>query len=119
MKNFRITALALVLLMAMVCLTGCGNDIVGKWSLTGGAAFDELMGMGTVEFEFKKDGAMAMTVSALGMSETQEGTWKADGDKLVMTTDGDVSDECTFKVDGDSLTIIGVDDIDMVFTKVD
>jgi len=119
MKKFRIAALALVLLMAMVCLTGCGSKIVGKWNLTGGAMYDEMMGLGTVEFEFKKNGDMSMTVGALGFTETETGTYETKGDKLTMTTEDGTSDECTFKVKGDELTIIGADDMDMVLTKVD
>lgn len=119
MKKLKIVLLFLTMAALLVCLTGCGNKIVGKWVLTDGEAYDQLMGLGNIEFEFKKNGEMVMTITALGMSETENGTWETKGDTLTITSEGEEGEACEYAIKGDKLTIIGADEIDMIFSRKD
>ena len=115
MKNIkRIAAVLLVLVMALA-LTACGKaKLDGAWSITGGSFIDEMtaelgvnslaeVGMEIV-FDFQDKGVFAVEISAMGMTETSEGTWEVDGDKVTMTIDGDPL-EATFEVKGDKLNL--------------
>lgn len=127
----RILAVVLVMVFALA-LTACGkkNDIEGTWKLTGGAMIDALVGgelpegmtledLGFVlTFEYKDGDKFAMNMSAMGESETGEGTYKIEDGKITMTVDGDPL-TCEYKIDGDTLTLLDVGEFggDMIFTK--
>jgi len=131
MKNIkRIAAIMLVLVMAFA-MTACkkDNEIVGTWTMTGGAMVDMLaadMPEGTtleslgivLKFIFEDDGDFKMEMDVLGETESGEGSYEIDGNKVTMTIDGDPL-TCEFKVDGDTLTLVGVEDFggDMIFTR--
>ena len=101
---------ALLLLVVMVfSLAACGsNSIVGVWKMDI-TAIMEMAGLSGMEsvadmiegtMEFKNDGKAIMTIYFMGQTQTQEFTYKVDGDKLTMN--GGTS---TFKINGNKLTI--------------
>lgn len=103
-------------------LSACGNNVVGKYTvsqITVGdttwtkAEFEEKkdsedlnetekmfieMYASFFEFnyEFKEDGVCVQSHEVLGVEKSVEGTYTVDGDKVVVTAEGD-SDELTFK----------------------
>ena len=85
---------AVILVMSMIAVTGCGKDksgIVGTWQLTGWQMNGveqslEDYGMGDVEstMTFTEDGKVT-----INMSENEaEGTWVLDDDVLEVTASG-------------------------------
>jgi len=93
---FRLLS-ALVLLLALGgCDEATANPLVGRW---------ESQERG-VKLAFAGDGTLAIDAR----EGAQQGTWSAEGDKLVMTLQPPggseaVSLTCLYEVDGDSLTI--------------
>ena len=97
-------ALTLLLALAMIvslaaCGGGGGSSAAGSYKLTKMDAagismdLDELASMAGVEMnitlELKEDGNFSLDMSALGQSESVSGTWKADGNNLVRSAEGD------------------------------
>lgn len=127
-KLHRILATAMLMIMALT-LTACGDDLEGSWKLTGGTALSDFIGadegmsledMGmSITFSFNSGNKFVMSMSAFGVSDSYNGTWKTDGDTLTMTVDGDPM-VCSYIISGDTLTL-AVSDGGMsgtlVFTK--
>lgn len=106
---------AVLLLVVMVfSLAACGsNSIVGVWKMDVGSLLQQV-GMSESEYEamksllgdmegtveFTSDGKMITKVTAMGQTQTQEGTYTVEGDKLTM--DGSTG---TYKIDGNKLTL--------------
>lgn len=97
-------ALTLLLALAMIvslaaCGGGGGSSAAGSYKLTKMDAagismdLDEMASMAGVEMnitlELKEDGNFSLDMSALGQSESVSGTWKADGNNLVLSAEGD------------------------------
>lgn len=99
----RVISMALVLVLAM-SLMACGaSGIVGSWEETNDGV--------TVTYTFEKDGSMKMKTSLLGLELS--GTYKTEGDKLIMTVSilgMEDTQEYTYKLDGNKLTMSGVDE---------
>lgn len=115
MKTQKRTLVLLLVFALALALTACksdsSGDLVGTWNLTGGTYFGEGIfsedGI-SIDFEFKKGGSFAMTISAFGESDTTEGTWKVSGDKVTMTVNNEPL-SANFKVSGKTLTMTIVD----------
>lgn len=113
---------AVLLLVVMVfSLAACGSSsIVGVWKMDTKAIM-EMAGLpadmvavadmidGTVEFT--NDGKVITKITAMGQTETQEGTYKVEGDKLTMNGSAG-----TFKIDGNKLTL-SQNGITLTFTR--
>lgn len=97
-------ALTLLLALAMIvslaaCGGGGGSSAAGSYKLTKMDAagvsmnLDELAATTGVEMsitlELKEDGNFSLDMSALGQSESLSGTWKADGNNLVLSAEGE------------------------------
>ena len=83
-----------------------GNDLVGVWEYTNSA--------GTVTtYEYMADGRFRLGTSGGAL----EGTYKIDGNKLMITIPGVSADETNYKVNGNTLTIIYKDGTVVVFTR--
>ena len=127
MKNIkRIAAVLLVLVMALA-LTACGKvKLDGKWKVTGGSLIDGLLsetGVDSMEaigmeltYEFKDDNVIISTVTLLGSSESNEGTYEIEDDKILITFDGETND-FFFELENDTLTIFE-DDYSLIFEKM-
>lgn len=112
----KVISLLMVVLVLAVSLVGCGggSGIEGKWELAYIEEGDMVLKMnGGATFEIKSDGKLVAVASFMGDSTEVEGTWKADGDKYVLTIDGEGQ---TAKIDGNSL-VVEIDGGKMVFTK--
>ena len=98
------SALTFLLALAMIvslaaCGGGGGSSAAGSYKLTEMNAagvnmnLDELAASAGVEFnivlELKDDGNFSLDMSALGQSESLSGTWKADGNNLVLSAEGE------------------------------
>lgn len=115
-KTLRFFALMLGL-VSMVMFSSCKKDnedlIVGKWNVTTisqGSQAMQLSSMGmTMVFEFTKDGKLFEDVTMNFMGETmtdrQEGTYSVDGDKLLMTADGETEEATIQSLDKKELVI--------------
>ena len=114
MKKFLAIALVFVMVFS---LAGCGgNELTGTWKLDSealaasleGAEGEEalagaLMAMMEVTMVIGADGTIETTMNAFGETQTQKGTYTADGTTLTITTeDGTVSTN-TYRFDGDVL----------------
>jgi hypothetical protein len=103
-------------------LSACGNNVVGKYTVSeitmgdttwSKAEFEEkkdsedlsltekmfvemCSAFFDMNYEFKEDGVCVKTHKVLGVEKSVEGTYTVDGDKVVVTSEGD-SDELTFK----------------------
>ena len=91
LKKIVTVILALVMVFSLAAC-GSNNSIVGVWKMDIDAIL-QMAGMSAEEYEqvkalvgamegtmeFKADGKMVMTMTMMGQSETQEGTYK-DGD---------------------------------------
>lgn len=90
-------ALAMIVSLA-ACGGGGGNSAAGSYKLTelnaGGINMnleDLAATAGTeinIMLELKDDNSFSLDMSALGTGQSLSGTWKADGDNLVLTADG-------------------------------
>ena len=96
-------ALKLLAVAAVVCLlsTGARADekdypklIVGKWEVT---AAEEGVPKGAI-IEFTKDGKLKMTGKKDDMEISREGTYKLDGSKLTVTTEGEGAKTTTITI---------------------
>ena len=122
MKNLKKMAILLVLAaMTCVLLTGCDSQFHGTWKSVkveeGGKTYDkddEEMGgfvKSFMEIEIEKGGEGKITIS--GESKNLE--WKADGDSITLTVDGD-DEEGELK---DDQLIIEEDDFKVYLEKDD
>ena len=124
MKKKLLSLLVAVCLFipCLFMLSACGNNVVGKYTVSeitmgdttwSKAEFEEKKNSedlnGTekmfvemcasffeLNFEFKEDGVCVQTHKVLGEERSVEGTYTVDGDKVVVTSEGD-SREVTFK----------------------
>ncbi len=123
--NKRILALLLVVAM-MMCLVACGgkkNNVAGTYHLTKmnmeGVNLDikQLSEQSGVEMKvdlvLEENGNFSLDMSALGTGENLSGTWKADGNKLTMTAEGE---DASAVVDGKTITL-EADGASMIFEK--
>ena len=96
-KNIlRVTALAIILVMAVAVLASCGTKLSGTYK-------DDATGLTTLTFDGDKVTAKAGVVSV-------EGTYKIDGDKITLTFGNDtlkLGGEQSFAKDGNTITIGG------------
>ena len=112
MEKMRKMALAMVLVMALAALTACSPSLDGAWKITNmsGDALDfgadwldveQLFASGLIEITltFSK-GTVTIGISALGQSESTDGTYTVNGNKV--TIDGV---EMTYKISGSKLTL--------------
>lgn len=97
-KKFAVVFVTVLVLVGM--LVGCGNnkEAAGVYNLTD----MELEGMMINLEEFNQsmggdlqavltlgeDGSFSLEMSGAGDSESMEGTWKSDGNDLIITSDG-------------------------------
>ena len=100
MKKRALTLLlALAMIVSLAACGGGGSSAAGSYKLTEMNAagvsmnLDELAASAGVEFnivlELKDDGNFSLDMSALGQSESLSGTWKADGNNLVLSAEGE------------------------------
>lgn len=100
MKKRALTLfLALAMIVSLAACGGGGSSAAGSYKLTEMNAagvsmkLDELASMAGMEInivlELKDDGNFALDMSALGQSESLSGTWKADGNNLVLSAEGE------------------------------
>ena len=101
-------ALSLMAVIVISMLVSCGgNSIVGKWQA-------EIEGE-TAAYEFKSDGTLEMSGSGLTFS----GTVKDDQHTITISFMGmENTDTTKFKIDGDTLTIYDEDGEATVLTRV-
>lgn len=104
----------LMLLAMMVSLVACGGDssAAGTYHLTemnvNGVSVDlkELSGQSGVEIKIdlvlEEDGNFSLDMGALGVSQSMSGTWKADGNTLTLTSDGE---DVPATLDGTKITL--------------
>lgn len=127
----RCTLLATMMALIMLCMTACGGgssipeEFAGKYSLNSVKIDDhvlnlkeygDLAGMSEEEaknlivIELKKDGTCTLNMPA---SDTENGKWKADGEKVTITPDkeGEKAMDVTIKDD-----IMSYDDGDTQMT---
>lgn len=104
MKNLvRILSLALVVVMLCATLASCAG-LSGTYSA-------DVFGVKTT-YKFGAFGKVTATVEALGQSETIEGKYKVDGDKIIFTYEEDgkeSTNEAKFEKTDDGIKIGGVD----------
>lgn len=116
----KLSVLGALAVCAVMVLTACGDKHIGKYSATfkladymGNVPAEIVAQVGdaslTCALELKKDNAFTLTVSASGvpdelqsivekMNFSQAGTYEIDGEKLILTVDGDDdSPEATIK----------------------
>ena len=103
-------ALSLMAVIVISMLVSCGgNSIVGKWQA-------EIEGE-TAAYEFKSDGTLEMSGSGLTFS----GTYSVKDDQLTITISFmgmENTDTNKFKIDGDTLTRYDEDGEATVLTRV-
>jgi hypothetical protein len=109
-----------VLLVLGLCFTACSGDdeaeknvfantswqYSGPWS-EGGQTFTV-----TINLSFKTD-TWTMVMEAMGQSQTQNGTYKANGNTAILSVAGD-PETTTVTIKGNTLTVEGMD---IVLTK--
>ena len=76
------------------------QQLVGKWMLTGGDTYEEMVMLGmNASFEFKDGGDFELRVYGELADETGQGRWKAENDEITMTEDGALEPlTCQFKL---------------------
>ncbi|MBQ9124708.1 MAG: lipocalin family protein [Acholeplasmatales bacterium] len=113
MKKFLKMCLVMLVAVLTLTLASCKDDnegasgVVGTWNVTeykvGDVDYIAMMGEGaTISMEFTEDGKATMTVSAMGMSESMEGTYTVDGETITITIDGDPQ---SGTISGNTITI--------------
>lgn len=119
----RKIALAAVLLVAAAGLIAgliiASRDYVspeGTWNLTGGEAYDALMGIADMTFEFKPYKYLSVTVTTPDSAETIEGNWDVEIFDLHIKLEGETT-VFDYEVSGDTLTITNEDGSTMIFTR--
>ena len=114
MKKFLAIALVFVMVFS---LAGCGgNELTGTWKLDSealaasleGAEGEEalagaLMAMMEVTMVFGADGTSEITMVAMDETETQKGTYTADGTTLTITAEDGTITTFAYRFDGDTL----------------
>ncbi len=105
MKNaVRVMSVALVVVMLGALLVSCGTMFSGEYSR-------EVLGV-TTTYEFKFGGKLIVTTeSSLLGNNTIEGTYKIDGDEIIITTtsgDKTVTDTHDFEKGDSYIKIDGV-----------
>ena len=118
----KIIATIFMITTLMILCVGCGKDVSGTYKISsfGGQSVADLqktydeMGINQniadmMTIELKSDGTFTMKLD----TETENGTYEVDGEKISLTVDGDTQ-EGTIK--GDTLTI-GSGNDEMVFKK--
>ena len=113
----KLIALLLIAVLALTCFVACGKkdgdkaaNIEGKYVISkmgGEDAPDEYKEAMFVEL--KADGAATMTMG----DEGGDCTWKQDGDKVILTAEGETME---FTLNGNDLTMVENGE-EMVFTK--
>jgi len=88
----------------------------GKWQLNGGEAYEALMGMADMTFEFKGRDDLLVTVETEETSETVTGRWDVVIDELHIKLDGETT-VCDYEIVDDTLTMINEDGSTMIFTR--
>lgn len=120
-------ALVLAVLVLALSVVGCGkggSGVAGNtyaFKTIEGEGLEELEEMGIdyaemmkgTELAFDKNGGVVFTVAAFGQSETEEGTYTQDGNKVSITIEGDTQ---VAEVSGKKLTLES-DGMKMIFEK--
>ncbi len=100
-KLLKIVVVALIVIMTCFAFSACGNSAVGTYKISeltiGGHTYKvgEDMGGGVIltedyEVIILKDGnVVTLSSNHGGETETQDGTWKQDGNKLTLTLSGE------------------------------
>ncbi len=96
MRQKKKSVLGLMILMAIVCLSGCGNannqDYVGKWNMTGGRAngvtvtqeeIQQMMPSMNLSIDLKEDFTCEMVV----MGQTYTGTYEVTETGIIIKDD--------------------------------
>lgn len=110
-------------IVAMISLSSCKKDnedlIIGKWNVVSQSAMGQTMNLSqmgmTMTWEFLKDGTgnMNMTMNFMGqtMDESEAFSYTVDGDKLIMTAEGET----------ETVTIVNLDKkvLELEMTDVD
>ena len=113
MKFNRLATMAIIFLMTLVLLTGCGKDSPeGIWRITDHTA----IGDGDVEnnngviitYEFKEGGEFIFGLIIGEAAEYISGAWETDGDTMSITMDGDTV-EYKYEIKDDVLTLTETD----------
>jgi uncharacterized lipoprotein YehR (DUF1307 family) len=105
MKTIRITACVLLAVVLLTAMVSCGGaSIVGTWvaeeagvEITMEFGADGKGKMGTmgmnIDTTYKVNGnTVEVTMSMMGMEQTQEFTYKVEGNKLYLTADGETQE---------------------------
>lgn len=130
MKKVLVTVVAIVMVFSLVACGGGDKSasLAGTYKMTSmeaaGMTVDvatlaEAAGMDADLFtlELKDDGSFTMNAFTGEATENMDGTWKADGNTVTLTMDGE---DMTAAVDGNKLTIEETQDgqtMKMVFEK--
>ena len=123
MKRTLKFAAMLLGIVAMISLSSCKKDnedlIIGKWNVVSETAMGQTMNLSqmgmTMTWEFLKDGTgkMNMTMNFMGqnMNESEDFAYTVDGDKLIMTAEGET----------ETVTIVNLDKkvLELEMTDVD
>ncbi len=116
----------LVLALSAMMLVGCGGGVAGTYKMTKAEVngkemeLDALAAMMGQKFEvtitLQDDGKVEMAGNMLGQEQKETGTWKEDGDKIVIKDDKG-GDEQTLTVDGDKLYMDGGNGMKIILEK--
>ena len=122
---------ALLLLFPLMIFISCGDKedeevstFVGTWNLTFMGEYENAECTGDLDssnwglvqafgFEasmtFDEDGTFVVSLSALGNTETETGTWSESSDGSLIV-DGGYDDEGVFSIDGNIISVIATSD---------
>lgn len=110
MKKILSVALSLMLALSLLCAGAFAGtiDFTGVW-------YTSIYGIETV-FTLNDDGSYALSFSAMGETEEDEGTWEAAADGILL--DKGTADEMVLTYDAQSGSMSGmVGDMELVFTR--
>lgn len=113
MKKFLKMCLVMLVAVLTLTLASCKDDneaaggVVGTWNVTeykvGDMDYIAMMGEGAkITMELTEDGKATMTVTAMGMSESMDGTYTVDGSNITITIDNDPQ---SGTISGNTITI--------------
>jgi len=100
-RILKTTIVAFIAVFIFFSFTACkdNNSIVGKWETTGTGT------IGTFEFKSNKQ-FVSSTINSAGEEVKTEGTYRIEGNKLIIDPTEYDEEECIFEVNGNSLVLL-------------